>query len=107
MVVFFAAMVVFMSSAPTAVCQGNDPNSSVSVTLSQQSGTDIDSQYSYHSADHLSDDDLSQTNNQEMVQEVEFLFPDSTEDQIRAASLELNLTPVVKNIYEAPLKSSM
>ena len=104
MVVFFAAMVVFMSFAPTAVCQGDDTNSSVSVTLSQQSGTDIDSQYTYHGD---SDEDGSDTENQEMAEQVEILFPDSTEAQIRAASLELNLKPVVKNIYQAPLKSSM
>ena len=105
-VVLFAGIVSLMSSAPTVVCQGDDTNSFVSVALSQQSGTDIDSQYTYH-GDSSSDEGGSDTENQEMAEQVEILFPDSTEAQIRAASLPLNLKPVVKNIYQAPLKSSM
>ena len=103
-VLLFAGIVSLMSFAPTAVCQEDDTNSFVSVALSQQSGTDIDSQYTYHGD---SDEDGSDTENQEMAEQVEILFPDSTEAQIRAASLPLNLKPVVKNIYQAPLKSSM
>ena len=100
--VFFAAIVAFMSSASTVVCQGEDTNSSVA--LSQQSGTDIDSQYSFH---RNSDDDRSKTDHQEIVEIDLGLFPDSTEAQICAALLELDFTPVVKDVYQGDLKSSM